>query len=72
MCRKCKIIITFVHFNTFSEKTAETCNKAVMGITHAMNGSTEGSILVSHIFKLDIYSLLTLIHERQTNMADLV
>ena len=23
-------------------KTAESCNKAVMRITHAMNGSTEG------------------------------
>ena len=42
-----------------------------MRITHAMNGSTEGSILVSHI-KLDVCSLLTLMNERYANMADLV
>ena len=36
-----------------------------------MNGSTEGSILVSHI-KLDVCSSLTLMHERYANMADLV
>ena len=68
---KCKIIITFVDFNIFSDKTAETCYKAVTRITHAMNGSTEGSIFVSHI-KLDVCSSLTLIHERHANMADLV
>ena len=42
-----------------------------MRITHAMNGSTEGSILVSHI-KLDVCSSLTLMHERYANMTDLV
>ena len=42
-----------------------------MRITHAMNGSTEGSILVSHI-KLDVSSSLTLMHERYANMPDLV
>ena len=71
MWRKCKIIITFVRFNIFLKKTAETCNKAVMRITHAMNGSTEGSILVSHI-KLDVCSSLTLIHWMHANMAGLV
>ena len=46
MRRKCKIIRTFVHSNTFLEKkTAETCYKAVMRITHAMNGSTEGFLV---------------------------
>ena len=30
-------------------KTSGSCNKAVMRITNAMNGSTEESILVSHI-----------------------
>ena len=42
-----------------------------MRITHAMNESPEGSILVSHI-KLDVWSSKTLIHERQANMIDLV
>ena len=55
-----------MHFNTFLEKSAETCYKAVMRITHAMNGSKEGSILVSHYFSL------TLNKERHANMADLV
>ena len=58
-------------FNTFSDKTAETCNKVVTRITHAIHGSTEGSILVSHI-NLDVCSSLTLTHERHANMADLV
>ena len=31
-----KIIVTQVHSNIFLEKTAETCNKAVMRITHAV------------------------------------
>ena len=35
------------------------------------NGSTEGSILVSHII-LDVCSSLTLIHERHENMVDFV
>ena len=52
-------------------KTADTCNKAVMCTTHAMNGSTEWSILVSHV-KLDVCFSLTLIHERHANMANLV
>ena len=42
-----------------------------MRITHAVNGSTEGSNLVSHIY-LDVSSSLTLMHERYTNMDDLV
>ena len=42
-----------------------------MRITHAMNGNTEGSIWVSHIY-LDVCSSLTLMHERYANMADLV
>ena len=55
---------------THSQKTAETCKKAVMRITHAMNGSTEESILVSHI-ELNVCSSLTLMHERQTNIVKL-
>ena len=58
-------------FQNILRKTAESCNKAVMHITHAMNESTEGSILVSHI-KLDVCSSLILMHERYANMADLV
>ena len=50
-------------------KTAETCNKAVMRITHAVNGSKEGYSLVSHIY-LEVCSSLTLMHERHTNMDD--
>ena len=50
-------------------KTAENCIKAVMCITHAMNARTEGSISVSKS-KLDVYSLLTLIHKRHVNMTD--
>ena len=42
-----------------------------MHITHVMNRSTEGSILVSHI-KLDVCFSLTSIHERYSNMANLV
>ena len=42
-----------------------------MRITHAVNRSTEGSILVSHIY-LDVCSSLTLMHERHANMDDLV
>ena len=42
-----------------------------MRFTHAVNGSTEGSILVSHIY-LDVCSSLTLIYERHANMDDLV
>ena len=42
-----------------------------MRITYAVNGSTEGSILVSHIY-LDVCSSLTLMHERHANMDDLV
>ena len=42
-----------------------------MHITHAVYGSTEGSILVSRIY-LDVCSSLTLMHERQANMDDLV
>ena len=42
-----------------------------MRIMLTMNGSTEGSMSVSHI-KLDVCSLLTLIHERQLSTADLV
>ena len=42
-----------------------------MRIMHAMNGSTEESILVSHI-KFDVCSSLILIHERYATMADLV
>ena len=64
-------MITFVHFNTLLENNAATYYKAVMRITHVMNGSTEGSILVSYM-KLDVCSSLTLIHERHANMADLV
>ena len=41
-----------------------------MRITQVMNGSTEGSILVSHI-KLDVCFSLTLIHEKHANMDDL-
>ena len=71
MWRKCKIIITFVYFNTFLEKNAETWNKAVMRIIHAMNGSTEGLVLVSPI-ELDVCSSLTLFIERHGNMTDFV
>ena len=42
-----------------------------MHITHAVNGSTEGSILFSHIY-LDVCSSLTLMHERDANINDLV
>ena len=55
---KCKIIITFVHSYIFSDKLLKLCNKAVIRITLAMDGSTEGSILVSHI-QLDICFSLT-------------
>ena len=44
-----------MHFNTFLEKIADTYNKAVMRITHAMISRTERSILVVHI-KLDVCS----------------
>ena len=54
-------------FEHILRKTAETCNRAVMRITHAMNGSTEGSIFVSHII-LDADT----IHEMHANMVDLV
>ena len=40
-----------------------------MRITLAMNVSTEGSILVSHI-KLDVCSLMTLMHEGHANIVD--
>ena len=50
---------------------SESCNKAVMRFTHAMNESTEGSILVSHI-EVDGCSSFILMHERYANMADLV
>ena len=39
--------------------------------THAINGSTEGSILFSHI-GFDVCASLTLINERHSNMTDLV
>ena len=52
-------------------KTAESSIKAVIRITHAMIGSTEGAILVSHI-EFDVCSSLTLMHERYANMAELV
>ena len=42
-----------------------------MRITHAVNGSTEGSILVSYLY-LDVCSSLTLMHEKHANMEDLV
>ena len=42
-----------------------------MRITQMMNGSTECSILVSHI-KLNVCLLLTSINEKHANMADLV
>ena len=42
-----------------------------MHITHAVYGSTEGSILVSHIY-FDVCSSLALIYERHANMDDLV
>ena len=40
-----------------------------MRITHVMNGSKEGLILVSHII-LVVCSPLTLIHERHANVTD--
>ena len=58
-------------FEHIFRRTAETCNKANMRISHAMNGSTEGSILVSHII-LDVCFSLTLINERHANRVDLV
>ena len=42
-----------------------------MRIIHAMDGSAEGSILVSHI-KLDVCCSLAFMHERYENMADIV
>ena len=42
-----------------------------MRITHAMKGSTEGSIFVSHI-KLGVCSSLILIDESYANMNGLV
>ena len=42
-----------------------------MRITHAVNASTEGSILVSHIY-VDVCSSLTFMHERHANMDDFV
>ena len=72
MRRKCKMCIPFVHFkNTFLEKTTEPYNEAVTYIMHAMNGRTEGSILVSYII-LDMCSSLSLTHDRHANMAHLV
>ena len=60
-----------MNFNTFPDKTAESCNQVITRITHPIHGSTEGSILVSHI-DLDVCSSLTLTYDRHANMADLV
>ena len=73
MLKKCKIIITFMHYNTFLEKMLNIVIKQSCESRMRWMEVQKGQFRF-HTFNwtFKICSSLTLIHEKYANMADLV